>query len=246
MDHMIWLAMSGAKQTLAAQAAVTHNLANANTTGFRADFNVFRSQPVFGDGLPSRVYAQSERPGVDFETGSILQTRNDLDIAVNGRGFIAVIAPDGSEAYTRAGDLHLAAGGTLETAAGHAVLGNGGAIAIPPAESLAIGVDGTISIRPVGQDASTLAQVDRIRLVNPDTNDLVKGADGLFRMRDGGEAAPDAAVRIVQGALESSNVNSVEALVAMISLQRQFELQVKAMRTAQEVDASATQMLRLV
>ncbi|MCC7413378.1 MAG: flagellar basal-body rod protein FlgF [Gammaproteobacteria bacterium] len=245
MDRLIYLAMSGAKQTLAAQAAVAHNLANATTTGFRADFNALRSMPVYGDGLPSRVYAMDERPGIDFAPGALHQTGNDLDLALDGDGFIAVLAPDGTEAYTRAGDLHLDGNGLLTTAAGHPVLGNGGPIAVPPAEKLAIAADGTISIRPLGQGVETLAQVDRIKLVRAEPANLVKGADGLLRRADGGNVLPDATVRVVQGALESSNVNSVDALVQMIALQRQFELQVKAMRTAEQNDSAAAQLLRL-
>lgn len=245
MDKMIWLAMSGAKQTLTAQAAATHNLANASTAGFRADFNAFRAMPVFGDGHPSRVYAMTERPGVDFTAGAIVRTGNDLDVAVDGDGWLAVQAPDGTEAYTRAGNLRIGASGTLETASGHPVLGNGGPIAIPPSETLNIGVDGTISIRPVGQGSDSLATVDRIRLVRPPRDELVKGPDGLFRRADGAPQAPDASVRLVQGAFESSNVNPIEMMVSLMNMQRQFELQVKAMRTAQENDAQSAQLLRL-
>ncbi|MGE0388342.1 MAG: flagellar basal-body rod protein FlgF [Gammaproteobacteria bacterium] len=245
MDKMIWLAMSGAKQTFAAQAAANHNLANVNTTGFRADFNSMRSMPVFGDGHPSRVFALDERPGIDFSPGAIVQTGNDLDIAIDGEGFVAVQAPDGTEAYTRAGDLRLGANGQLTTGAGHPVLGNGAPIAVPPAETLTIGKDGTISIRPMGQSADVRAQVDRIKLVRPDTAALVKGPDGLFRRRDGAPEAADASVRVAQGALESSNVNPVEALTTMIDLQRRYELEIKAMRTAQENDAASAQILRM-
>ena len=164
MDRMIYLAMSAAEQMMNGQALASHNLANANTVGFKADFEAARAMPVYGNGLPTRAYAMLERPGVSFAPGSIETTGNDLDVAVNGDGFIAVLAPDGSEAYSRAGDLQLSVNGQLMTGAGRPVLGNGGPIALPPAESVTIGVDGTISVRPVGQEASTLAQVDRIKL----------------------------------------------------------------------------------
>ncbi|MEO6697547.1 MAG: flagellar basal body rod protein FlgF, partial [Gammaproteobacteria bacterium] len=162
-----------------------------------------------------------------------------------GEGWIAVQANDGSEAYTRAGDLHINTSGVLETANGLMVLGNGGPITLPPAEKLEIGADGTISIQPLGQSAATLAVVDRLKLVNPDTATLVKGPDGLLRSRDGIAAAPDARVRVSSGSLESSNVNAVEEMVKMISLARQFEMQVKMMATAQQNDAAATQIMRL-
>lgn len=245
MDRMLYLAMSGARQTLVAQASATHNLSNATTTGFRADLAQFRSMPVFGDGQPSRVYAMVERPGTDFRPGAIQETGNELDLAVHGHGWIAVQAADGSEAYTRAGDLRLTPNGLLETAAGQGVLGNAGPIAIPPSEKIEIAADGTISVRPVGQEASTLATVDRIKLVDPPLDALVKGPDGLFRTRAGEPLVADAYVRVTSGALEASNVNAIDAMVQMITLQRQFELQVKMMNTAQENDAAASQMMRM-
>jgi flagellar basal-body rod protein FlgF len=245
MDRMVYLAMSGAKQMLQAQAQAANNLANVSTTGFRADLEAMRAMPLFGPGAPSRVYAMAERPGIDFTPGPIEHTGNDLDVAIQGDGFIAVQAPDGSEAYTRAGNLKLNANGMLETGNGLQVLGNGGPIAIPPAETMQIGVDGTISIRPVGQEANTLAELDRIKLVNPPLDQLTKGADGLFRMKDGSTVPADATVMIQQGALETSNVNAVSEMINMITMQRNFELQVKAMHTAAENDSAAAQMMRL-
>ena len=200
---------------------------------------------VYGPGHPARVYAMTERPGTDFAPGSIETTGNDLDIAVNGNGFIAVLAPDGTEAYTRAGDLRVGVNGQLTTGAGHPVLGNGGPIAVPQSQSLMIGVDGTISIRPLGQEANTLAQVDRIKLVDPDVSQMVKGEDGLLRLADGSNAPADAAVRVERGALEGSNVNSVAEMVSLITYARQYEMAVKAMNTAQQMDAAGARLLSL-
>ena len=245
MDRMIYLAMSAAQQMMNAQALSSHNLANASTVGFKADFEAARAMPVYGPGLPTRAYAMLERPGTNFAPGTIEQTGNDLDVAVNGNGFIAVQAADGSEAYTRAGDLQIDVNGQLHNGAGHPILGNGGPIALPQSEALVIGVDGTISVRPLGQAASTLAQVDRIRLVNPDVRRLIKGADGLMRLRDGTPAPPDAAVQVTRGALEHSNVNSVAEMVQLISNSRQYDMAVKAMGTAQQLDAAGARLLDL-
>lgn len=242
---MLYIAMTGAKQTMLAQAVNTNNLANASTTGFRADLAAMRSQPVFGPGYPSRVYAMTERPSVDFSFGTISATGRDLDIAVNGEGWIAVQGLDGTEAYTRAGNLRIASGGILQTITGHSVLGNGGAIAIPPADKVEIAVDGTISIRPIGQSPSTLAIVDRIKLVNPPVDELVKGPDGLFRLQGSDGGVADAAVRLTAGALESSNVSAVEAMINMIALARQFEMQIKTMRTAEDNDSASAQTMRM-
>jgi flagellar basal-body rod protein FlgF len=245
MDRMLYVAMSGAKQTMLAQTANSNNLANANTNGFRADLAAFRSMPVSGPGEPTRVYAMSENAGVDTSSGAINPTGRDLDIAIKGEGWIAVQASDGSEAYTRVGNLRIEDGGILKTGSGLAVLGNGGPIALPPAEKIEIGTDGTVSIRGIGQAASTLTVLDRIKLVRVDGNALAKGEDGLLRMRDGGIAPPDAAVGVVSGALETSNVNTVDAMVNLISLARQYETQVKMMKTAEDIDNAASQLLSL-
>jgi flagellar basal-body rod protein FlgF len=167
-------------------------------------------------------------------------------VAVAGSGWIAVQAPDGGEAYTRAGDLQITATGMLVTGAGYPVLGETGApIVLPPAERVDIASDGTISIRPLGQTPEALAVIDRIRLVDPAAETLVKGRDGLMRSENGAVAAPDAAVRLNIGVLEGSNVNTVDAMVNMISLSRQFEMQVKMMQTAEENDRASAQMMQI-
>lgn len=247
MDRMLYLAMSSAKQTMVAQSVNSNNLANSTTVGFKADLEQFRSMPVYGHGMPSRVYAMTERPATDFTPGSFTTTGRELDMAISGEGWIAVQAPDGSEAYTRAGDLRINANGVLTTGAGHPVIGNaGGPIVVPAAEKLEIGTDGTISIRPVGQAPNVLAEVDRIKLVNPAAEELTKGKDGLIRMKQEGEVAPpDANVQLFSGALEGSNVNTVEAMVKMIELQRQYEMQVKMMKTAQENDTASSELLKM-
>lgn len=245
MDRMIYTAMQGAKQVMLRQASNSHNLANVSTTGFRADLDAFKSLPVYGPGHPSRVAVEDRRAGVDFAPGSIVSTGRALDVAINGSGFIAVQGADGREAYTRAGDLHISAGGLLETGTGHLVLGNGGPVALPPAETIEIAADGTISIRPVGQAATSLALVDRIKLVDPPLEELEKTAEGLFARRDGAPEDADAAVKLANGALESSNVNAVDALVNMIELSRQYELNVRLMHVANQTDEASARLLRL-
>lgn len=245
MDRMLYVAMNAAKQVQHAQGLATNNLANAMTTGFKADLLAVRSVPVFGPGEPTRVYALTERPGTDLRAGSIATTGNDLDLAIDGPGWFAVLARDGTEAYTRAGDLRINANGLLETSAGESVVGNGGLITLPQAQSLVVGVDGTISIRPLGQEANTMAQLDRLKLVNPPAEQLVKGDDGLFRLRDGGTAPAVAEVRVTQGAVEASNVNPITEMINVISLARRYEMVVSAMQTAKENDAASASQLRL-
>jgi len=245
MDRMLFIAMNAAKQTMTAQAINSSNLANANTTGFKADFQNSLSQQVYGPGLPSRVYATVENAGVDVNQGSIVTTGRELDIALDGEGWIAVQSADGSEAYTRAGDLRIDNLGRLTNGAGHAILGEGGPISIPANEKLEVGSDGTVSIRPIGQQVNSLAIIDRIKLINPAKDQMEKGEDGLMRMRNGKKTVADASVKVVSGSLESSNVNTVNTLVRMIELARQYETNIKLMKSAEETDQAAAQIMRM-
>ncbi len=245
MDRNLFISMSGAKETLLAQTAVASNLANAATYGFKADLEQFRSMPVFGPGYPSRVYAMHERPATDFYPGPIQTTGRELDVAVQGEGWLAVQAPDGSEAYTRRGDLQLSPEGLLKTGDGLLVLGENGPIAIPPAQKLEIAPDGTISIVPLGGKPDVSAVIDRIKLVRPPVDQLEKSQDGLIRLKNGATAQAEGGVSLVAGALEGSNVNAVAALVEMIELARRFELQVKMMKTAEDDADASAKLLRL-
>ena len=211
MDKLLYVAMSGAKETLRAQAANNHNLANGSTNGFRADLSAFQSQAVTGPGYASRVYATDATVGWDDTIGAQISTGRDLDVAVNGKSFIAVQDTDGTEAYTRAGDLHVDPNGQLLTATGRPVMGDGGPISVPPHSSLSIAPDGTISVVPLGQSPQTTASIGRIKLVTPSETGLKRGTDGLFRTPDGAPAPADANARLTSGTLESSNVNIARA-----------------------------------
>jgi flagellar basal-body rod protein FlgF len=246
MDRMLYVAMTGAKESLLAQGSVNHNMANANTPGFLADLQQFRSMPVYGDGYPTRVYAMSEQAATDTSHGSTDYSGRDLDVAVKGDGWIAVQAPDGNEAYTRRGDLQVDASGRLTTGEGLPVIGNSGPIALPPYDKLEIGSDGSVSIRPQGAATDELAVVDRIKLVSSATAELEKGADGLMRTKSGQAAPADASQRVVSGALTSSNVDMVGEMVSMIELSRRFELQVQMMKTAEQTAASSSTLLKPV
>lgn len=244
MDKLLYVAMTGAKETMRAQAANSHNLANASTTGFRADLSAFQSRAVAGAGYASRSYATNSTTGTDTTFGAMQSTGRDLDVAIQGQGFLAVQGRDGLEAYTRAGDLRVDANGVLTTGAGHVVMGADGPMTIPPYSSITVGADGTVSVVPLGQTATTLSTVGRIKLVNPDANTLARGEDGLFRSPDAAPIPADATVRVSNGVLESSNVNIADAMVTMIQLARHFDLQVKAMRTAEDNAAVSAQLLR--
>jgi flagellar basal-body rod protein FlgF len=244
MDRFLYISMSGAKETLRAQTANNHNLANASTTGFRADMSAFQTRTVAGSGYASRAYATNSTTGWDPTQGALVSTGRDLDVGISGRGWIAVLGNDGREAYTRAGDLHVDPNGMLLTGTGLQVMGEGGPISVPPNSSATIGKDGTISVIPLGQGAETTATIGRIKLVNPPDEEMVRGEDGLFRSATGADLPADASVQLVAGSLETSNVNTADAMVNMIELARRFDLQVKAMHTAEENAATSAQLLR--
>jgi len=235
--------MTGAKQIMQAQAVNNNNIANASTTGFRADSIAFTSEPIYGPGYASRVNAVAADSGVDFSSGVLQSSGRPLDIAVSGKGFIAVQGPNGKEAYTRAGDLQVTDSGALVTATGQPVLSETGPVQVPPASSVTIGSDGTVSVVPLGLSPSAQSQVDRIKLVNPSTKDLQKGPDGLLYLKSGGKALTDETVTVASGELESSNVNAAMSLVNMIELQRMYEFQIKSMNATDTNEQSAERMM---
>lgn len=245
MDKALYIGMSGAVQNMRAQTIHANNLANASTTGFRADLAQASAMQVFGDGMPTRVYSVVGNPATDFSQGPMQQTGHDLDVAVRGEGWLVVLMEDGTEAFTRAGDLQINTFGELITGRGLPVMGNSGPVILPPHEKVEIGNDGTISVRELGQGPEVLAALDRIKLVNPASADLVKGEDGLIRRIDGLLEPPDAGVQLVSGYLEGSNVNVVEAMVEMISLTRNYEMNIKLMQTAQQNSEVSARLLQI-
>lgn len=247
MDRLIYTAMTGASQTLNRQAAVAHNLANVSSAGYRAEEHRLRAVQVQSNslqkGLATRAFAVDASTHTDYTPGPMMITGRPLDMAVQGAGWIAVQLADGSEAYTRNGSFEINVNGIVQTRSGLPVLGDGGPIAIPPDVKISVGVDGTISALPESGAQNTVSVLGRVKLVNPPEADLVRGEDGLFRLRDGGAAPADERINVAAGSLEGSNVNPAEQMVAMISLARQFEMQMKMLSTADANDRAATQIL---
>lgn len=242
MDRLAYLASAGAKQLLHRQETIAHNLANVNTTGFRADLDAFRAVPVLGPGQGTRVFVTESTPGFDSTPGNMQATGRNLDVAIEGDGYLVVEARDGSEAFTRAGALDVGVDGTLRTRNGLAVQGDGGPITIPENARITIGRDGTVSAI-AGTNSKSVNVVGRIKLVNPPTANLVKGGDGLLRPSDGNTVAADPNVRMVDGMLEGSNVNPVDALVGMIAVARQFETQMRLITSAEQNSREANKLL---
>lgn len=245
MDRLIYTAMTGAKHVFMQQAGTANNLANASTIGFKAQEHRFRAVPVLGEGMPTRAFVVDASVSDVMDEGPLMFTARNLDVAVQGKGWIAVQLPDGSEAYTRAGSLDTDVTGLLQTKSGYTVAGDGGPINIPPDNRIEIAPDGTVSVVPTFGTPNNANAIGRIKLVNPPESDLVRGADGLFRMRDGQAAPADEKVKLVSGALEGSNVNVTDAMVNLISLARQFEMQIKMLQTADTNAQRADQLLSL-
>ncbi|MBR2513375.1 MAG: flagellar basal body rod protein FlgF [Halomonas sp.] len=250
MDRMLYTAMSGAKHTMDQQAVISQNLSNVSTAGFRAQLQAARSVPVLGDGaLATRVSAVTTTPGTDYSQGPIERTGRTLDIAMQDNAWMAVLADDGTEAYTRRGDLQLDSDGVL-LSVGRPVMGDGGPIALPQGAQVSIGADGTISAIPQGEGPAALVDVGRIKLVTPDEQGLIRGEDGLFRAPLNEEGQPgglpgDEEARIVSGALEGSNVSAVDAMVSMIDVARRYDMQMKILSTADENAQRANSILSI-
>nr|WP_186350955.1 flagellar basal body rod protein FlgF [Pseudomonas proteolytica] len=245
VDKYLYVAMTGASQNALAQKAHANNLANISTNGFQRDLEQARSMPVFGDSFPARAFALTERPGTDFSPGSMVETGRDLDVAVGGDGWIAVQTPDGGEAYVRTASMNIDALGVLRAGNGMPIMGNGGPISVPPEQKVEIGEDGTISIRAMGEGPRVMAEVDRIKLVKPDLANMTKGLDGAIHTKDGQPAVADASVKVNSGFLQSSNVNAVEEMTAVLALSKQFELHVKMMNSAKEDDQAMTRVMQM-
>ena len=245
MDRLVYTALSGLKGQMDAQATIANNIANASTIGFRADRVNFERLMVKGDGHDSRQPSAETVVDMDRRAGAIVQTGRGLDIAVTGDNWLAVQAADGSEAYTRRGDLRIAPSGVLETGDGFPVMGSGGPITVPPHQSIAIADDGTVSIVPPGGDPTQPQVVDKIKLASLEGSQAAKGLDNLLHVKGGGVLPEDLDARLRAGTLEQSNVNLTQALVDMIENQRSYEVQASLLEEAKTMDESAASLMRL-
>ncbi len=249
MDRLIYTAMTGASNILARQEAVTSNLSNLGTTGYRSTQEAFKAIPLNGPGLPTRTFAINSSTGYDFTPAPLQRTGRNLDVALPGKGWIAVMTPNGKEAYTRNGNLQVALDGTLQTQSGLPLVDDTGqvgtptAINLPPDMDITVGPDGTITASPPGSAAAQATIVGRIKLVNPPENQLARSENGLFQTTTGKAAAPDASVSLQAGSLEGSNVSAIGSMVDMIAISRQFQTQMQLLKTASDDAQQAAQLL---
>ena len=247
MDKLLYIAASGAKQDLLGTAVRANNLANAQTTGFKAQLEQARSMPAYGEGLPTRVFSMTESPTNNYETGPMIQTGRELDVAIQGQGWFAVLDKNGNESYSRNGNFQMTADGALSDTQGNLILGDNGPLYLPvPLEKLNIASDGTLTTRPVGAPNTVIEEIGRLKLVNPPKDQIERGYDGLFQMKDGSTAQASGDVKVMSGMLEGSNVNAIDEMVNMISLQRHYEMQVKMMKKADEMAMRGNMLLRII
>lgn len=240
MDALIYTAMSGAERALHAQQVHANNLANADTGGFRANLELATSEAVAGYGYDARHMGRLQSDAVSSREGVVNATGRDLDVAVGNGGYLAVQYGDG-EAYTRAGALVVDVEGQLSVN-GHPVLGEGGPVTLPPFSRVQIGEDGTISVQPNGEQA--MQAVDRLKLVRPEPAELTKNEAGLIVTRAGEPLAADPAVTVRGGHLEGSNVSAIEEMVATMSLNRDFEIQMKLYKAADQMADAGNRLIR--
>ena len=246
MDRLVYTALSGLKGQMDAQATIANNIANASTIGFRADRVNFERLMIKGEGHDSRQPSAETVVDMDRRAGTVVQTGRGLDVAITGDNWLAVQAADGSEAYTRRGDLRIAPSGVLETGDGFPVMGSGGPITVPPHDKIMIAEDGTVSIVAPGADPSQPPQaIDQLKLVSDQGSKTVKGLDNLLHVRGGGTLPADMEARVQTGSLEQSNVNLTQALVDMIENQRSYEVQANLLREAKNMDESSASLMRV-
>lgn len=247
MDKFLYIAASGAKQDLMATGVRANNLANAQTNGFKAQLEQARAMPAYGEGLPTRVFSMTESPSNNYDGGAMITTDRPLDVAVQGDGWFSVQTPQGEEAYTRAGGFTMSSDGALLDPKGNMVMGDNGPLFLPvPIDNITISGDGGISARLQGAPQNAVEEVGRLKLVNPPIDEMKRREDGLFDLKNGELADQDINVEVRSGMLEGSNVNAVDEMVNMISLQRHYEMQVKLMKKADSLSSAGNALLRFI
>ena len=249
MDRLIYTAMSGMTDSMVRQRVIASNMANAQTVGFRAE--LIYSTPVTvkgrtpGQDLEVRAFSDGEVHGANMRPGVVSQTGRPLDVALLGEALLSVQAADGSEAYTRRGDLAVSTTGVLENGDGRPVIGNGGPITVPPNALVTIAPDGSVMVANPDTPDQPATAVDRLKLASAAGSKIAKDIDGLFRVVGGGALPADAAATVASGALEQSNVDPGEVMVQMVEAQRMFDIRTKMIASAREIDESGSALMRI-
>ncbi|WP_260925025.1 flagellar basal body rod protein FlgF [Novosphingobium sp. 9] len=245
MDRLIYTAVSGMNASMTRERVIASNMANAQTVGFRAEEVQATPMTLDGPQLQVRAMTDTEVRGANMKQGEITQTGRPLDVALDGQAMLAVQVGDGSEAYTRRGDLSVASSGLLQNGDGLPVLGEGGPITVPPGMGVTIGPDGAVLAADPANPGGAPQRLDRLKLVSPTGSQIEKDLAGQFRVKNGGVLPVDENAKVVPGALEKSNVNTSQVLVDMISAQRLFDMRTKMVETARQLDESGARLMRM-
>jgi flagellar basal-body rod protein FlgF len=245
MDRLVYTSLSALRGAMARQASTANNIANVNTVGFRGEYAAASALYVRGDGEPARAHSSEQVVGADLRSGTVNMTGRELDVAMDGDALLTVQAPNGDEAYTRRGDLSVAETGLLTNGEGYPVIGEEGPITVPPYDKINIEQDGLVRIVPMGGNPEQPQIIGRLKLASPAGSQIVKGTDGLFRVKDGGVLPADPEGKLLPGGLEGSNVEASRALAEMIEASRSWDTQIKLITTARELDSSAAELMRL-
>ena len=245
MDRLIYTAVSGMSASMARQRMIASNMANAQTIGFRAELMQAMPITITGDGLDVRALTDAQVRGASMKEGSITRTGRLLDIAMQGDVMLAVQAMDGSEAYTRRGDLSVTASGVLQNGDGLPVIGEGGPVTVPSGSLVSISPDGGVMVSDPALPDEPAQRVAQLKLASTSGTDIGKGLDGLFRVPGGGILPLDQDAELISGALEQSNVVPSQVLVEMVEAQRLFDIRTKVISTARELDEGSARLMRI-
>jgi flagellar basal-body rod protein FlgF len=242
-DGALYTGTVGAKNLLQSMRSIANNLANINSVGFYADYETLATHKVKGSSLQTRILPLTAKTYTDFKPGPILNTGRELDVAVDGPGFIAVQNKKGEAGFTRNGSFNITPEGFLVTQKGDLVLGLGGVITIPPASSVSIDRAGVISARLKGEAQNTTTEVGRIKVVELAPSEAAKGEDGLYYPVGSANIVESPRVKLLPGALEGSNVDAIRSLTELIELSRQFDMHTKQMKAVEENATKANRLL---
>lgn len=242
MDRLIYTALSGASQTLYEQQISANNLANVNTNGFRADMAMATNDKVKGGGFDTRYMAQEGASGVNDSTGVAEKTERPLDVAIQGAGYIAVQDKTATKCIPATATFS-----RTTRATGHrrqSGAGDNGPIILPPNAIASFGSDGTLSVTPDDGDVTATMDIDRLKLVDIPVANLAKNPEGMLITADGVPAQRDENIKVSGGFLEGSNVSAVSEMMSSIAMNRQFEAQIKMMKTAEDISDAGNRLLR--
>ena len=252
MDKLAYTALSAMQSQSVVRAAITNELANVSTIGFKKSFQIASSAvKIDGPGHESRY-----QPGlqindvINLTPGTPMSTGRPLDVAMNDQTVLAVQSAEGDIAFTRRGDLKVSPTGVLENAEGELVMGEGGPITVPVGNLITVSPDGTVFAQlPTDPEAAAIA-IGQLMLRDASQTELVRRTDGLFEPREAALKGQDfptgpKPVSVSPGMLEGSNVNPVATMVKMLDFSRQFEMQLKLVKETQSIDEAGSTMMRI-